>query len=552
MLLFQKSILRDQIVTPSNLQQRRDIVLLVLLVDIVPLLVDNNWQASRSSDSMPRRSSQRRSVSEWRSDSVVSMGASESFIAHRSRRLSSRVAQLHAVQRPTYVSSLYEDLQWAYRELGVLEPSENLERLAILLHESLTHESRGFHGVAHVFEISASATPLQLLAAFSRDVIKGCDVLPTSLQEYVAGVVISGDDGIPIHLVQKMDSSRDRMVAAIFGFHPGDSLESLHQWKGGMDVFMSTIAASRLYADLSEAQLLQLMAILEATIPFRPSPEGQPTAQEALFQRISKVNQEYSIGLSEKELIDTVQQGADLLNRVVGNMVTDDLAIFLDHTWSLLPEENASLRRRSLVLLSEYLSALHGMSQFLAQLPPSAVYVTFRQVPVDREVAEFRRQLEVNLKLARLYLDARLLVAALVMAFALLTGGDGPKVLFFGDLPSVHKASRRLGEGLELPEDAGDCEGSVYEILRGNTPLDESTFDTRSAPLAAFVYRALGNEGLRSTLALAADEPMSAENARTLLERLPPSVLSTVAREIATIATSRRGRIQALLESLES
>jgi hypothetical protein len=499
----------------------------------------------------------RNSILDWRSDSMVSYGASQDLIRRRGRT-SSRLSQRLLGEMPNYITSIIEDLQWALRELGQAGSMrvEDIEKLAILIHENLTKDSRGYHGVAHMFEICASASPLQILASFFRDLLKNYideetdPELDAVLKRFVIYEEIGGES-VP-KIVDSLPSDVERMVVSVFGYQEGDTVLPHMELHGGMDIMFSAFVGSQFMKDaLTPRQVCQMSALIEATIPFRrPQHAGDPTALEILYQRLIYCNQQFDLKMANAEIVETVQQGADLLNRQVGNMVTDDLAIFLDHTWSLLPEENASLRKRSLYTLYEYYSAIYKMYGFLSKLDAPSICVSFHGVPAESEMTAFSLQLSINLELSIIYIQARLLSIALVVAFATLTGGDAPKSFFFGDLPAFHNISERLGESLPVEEVAATfCNAEVLDVLRGNR-MSETGFDTRNAPLAAFVYSHVGDT-LLSELIVKCQLPMETDDCWTLLKAMPTRVVKAVGDEVGRITISRDLRIQRILRQVD-
>jgi len=516
------------------------------------------------------------------SSGVISVGASSDLVNRLKQNFKARQAPEDDVfRKQTYITSLIQDLTWAFVELGRPVNVKKVEEWAIFLHEMLTRESRKYHSVAHVYEISAAATPLQFLAAAFRDVVShyidgGRPHLKQ--KELLDGVFDPADSFV---LNPKIDSDpRDLLVVTIFGFAPNSDLQAFQGLHNGLDVFLSAMLASRLLRDHLDLKLTaQLAACLEATIPFRkaqPKPDGSgmgPSPIDKLYQNLAKCNADFALGMSEQEVIETIQQAVDLRNRSVGNMVTDDLAEFLDHTWSLLPEQNVALRKSTLHTLTDYYCAVSSMVRLLLSIEPETVYGSFQGIPNESDTSRFRQMLTRNLKVALVYLRARLLSVAVVAAFAMITGGDAPKSFFFGDLPALHRESERLGDGLTLkipPGDASDAAANqrynveVYDLLRGDR-MAETGFDTRNAPFAAYIYEALGDKRVEKALdghccdCPGSEEvrechpscPFKDDNACwALLRSLPYDLVCDLGTEVGRIAISRKKSIERILSKL--
>ena len=291
-------------------------------------------ERSERSDHAPRVNS-RHSVREQRASGVISEGASEQLFKRQSHQTDRRSCSVnsslllsnsveHDVFDRSYIVALVEDLQWAFSELGHQVPVAQAEDWAIFLHDSLTRESQGYHGIQHVFEICAGVSPIQFVAAVVRDVI--CFYSTSSSlgnprqEELLRGVLVPGT----LELATDLTDPRLCVVAHIFGHEPGTDLSAYQGLHQELDVFLSTMLASQLFEKtLPLPKLAKLATCLEATIPFRkPNDQGQ-TPIDHLFDRLVSCNERYELGLTESEMIDTVQQAADLHNRGVGNMVSD-------------------------------------------------------------------------------------------------------------------------------------------------------------------------------------------------------------------------------------
>jgi hypothetical protein len=325
------------------------------------------------------------------------------------------------------------------------------------------------------------------------------------------------------------------------------------------------VASHLLRETLSAKHVAQLAAVLEATVPFRTAVDNLDPL-ERLYQRLAECNEQYHLSLSEKEMVETIRQGADLLNRSVANMATTDIAVFLGHTWSLMPEQHASLRQSSLLTLPEYYQAVYSMTKRITDMDPDTIFLSFRGLPAEEELQQFKVQTARNLDMAALYLRTRLFSTAVVTAFACLTGGmDVPMCFCFGDLPSVNRdQTTRLGDGLEsvdLPADDGEEEMTcchqgrqihreVYNVLRGNR-MSETGFNSRNAPLAAYLYQELGNDMLMEALKKCSFPRMTEESSWELLRFLPRRIVCTVGEEVGKITVSRAAPIRRVLEKLD-
>jgi hypothetical protein len=459
------------------------------------------------------------------------------------------------LSKQTFITSLFYDLQWVMRELGCDVDHDEAESWALLVHETLTRQSRRYHSVAHVYEVSAGASPLQLLATMFRNLVRpSVDGGLTSCQkELMEGVLV---DGTCI-LSPSLSNVRIELVASIFGYEPGDNLQRFDGRLRGLEVFLSAVLACRLVQKhLSLKHVAQLSAIMEATISLR---DDHSLPLDKLYDSLLACNQLYGLGMSENELVETVQQGVDLRNRLSGNMITDDVADFLNHTWRLLPEESPALRKANMHTLVDYYELIRSMVELVDEIDPDSVFGSFRGLPSDRDLACFRASLSRNLSQAKVYLHVRLLTIAIVGGFACLTGGDAPMTFFFGDLPSLQYKSERLGDGFPLapsPNEEASASSSYSAELHGilcGEHMEEPGSDARNAPLAAYVYRSIGDSGVQYALPFCVPEVMTDKaDAWSLLLALPAPVVVAAGEELEKIAISRQQGIRSVCLELQT
>jgi hypothetical protein len=461
----------------------------------------------------------------------------------QSQSFSERRATAEDSASQTYITSFIDDLKSSLQALGSDPDPRQLEDWATLIHECLSTESRKFHSVHHVFEISAGCDPLQLLAAFFRDTIN-CSAdggLTPRQAAYVEGI-LSRDK----QYLAPTDDSVVLLIMDIFGLKQEQCICDYE----GINIYLSAILMARVLP-LTEHQIFKVAALLEATIPFRGPNEIGETALDILFQRVIAVNARRKLGSTEDEIVDLIQRAADLNNRTLGNFASEDAVYFLDHTWSLLPEHSKALRRSLLYTVNDMCQACDEMLRFLEGLDSSVVFQSFRGVPPDDETSFFEQRLSSNLEKGIKYIRAQLLSTAIVSAVATLTGGDAPMSFFAGDLPTHKYRSVRLGENFPTfsYQKLYNCDRDVYLILTRGRQLEQS-FDTRNSPIAAFVYATLGDGGVARALHECHQFPLTPEESQQLLRRLPRSNVMMIALDIAAIAVSRAEAIEDMLGEL--
>ena len=498
----------------------------------------------------------------------------------------------------TYMSRLFvtfQDCLLRSNLQAVNVTNRKLESMAVLIHECMSGDSRNYHSVQHVFDISTDfidKDPIATLAAMFHDSIyhnvdqvlsptqekalRGCFQLSTTITgDGSSAAVVSGklDQMAPMTCRAHMACSEDPslcMVETIFGYDHGQEITS----NSGLNEFLSAVVAVRhLEEHLTKAQCAQIAVCIAATIPFKNKPiveeEGtdgkkRKTFMQQLYDNLSETNKYFKLEMSDKDMVESIQRAVLLANADVGNFGSDDIYWFLDNTWSLLTETNTTLRRSFLFTVMEFQHSLFKMNGFFHFLSPEAIFASFEGVPSDKEVQQKTDQARHNLEIGKKYVGAKLLSASVLAAFAVLTGGDAPLSLFVGDLPSRHHQSQSINDTLPVDsenpiffsQDDEDDDAAeehldllVYRILSGGR-RSETSFDVKQSPLGAFLYAVVGDRGLRMILDNKTLYPMTEENAKDLLGSLPREVAMYLAKTIASVAVCRAEEIMEVANNL--
>jgi len=473
----------------------------------------------------------------------------------------------------TYMSRLYLTLQDCLQQLGGRDlTSRKLEAMAILIHECMSGDSRNYHSVQHVFEISKDYTddPIAVLAAMFHDCIYyNVDGSLSPLQEEVLHGCFVRDElksasstAGTSHMTCRAQSacatdSSLCMVESIFGF---DHEEEVTAMKGLNEFLSAVVAVRQLKPHLADDQCARIAVCIAGTIPFRNKQvEGKLTHMQTLYENMEKTNIYFGLGMHDDIVVDCIQVACKVANADIGNFGSDDIYYFLDNTWSLLTETNTTLRRSFLFTVMEFQHSLYKMNGFFHFLDPASIFATFQNVPPEEEITKLTEQARQNLKLGQRYVGAKLLSASVLAAFAALTGGDAPLSLFVGDLPSRHHQSQSINDNLpsgdkplfhnDDEEVQSHLDMLCYQILSGGR-RSETSFDVKQSPLGAFLYAVVGDRGLTMILKNKNLYPMTEECAIDLLSCLPREVVRYLAKTISAVAISRAVEIMEVVDNL--
>jgi len=464
-----------------------------------------------------------------------------------------RLLAATAPRKQTYMARLIVNMDQCLSQLGVDTESEEvlqkMESMAILIHESMSISARNYHSVQHVFDISQDLKdPIEILAALFHDcVYYHVDGGLSKRQAEILGDGIRTEtDGC--YLREGFSEPLLTMVAYIFDFKEGTAYTPMM----GVNEFLSAVIAVRELAPLLPKPLLACIACcIEATIPFRPKTKETGTPMDRLYAHLKTANEKCDLQMTEEQMVKAVQSAVLVTNEDVANFGQADQGWFLDNTWNLLPETNASLRHQYLYTVAEFQFAVFKMYGFFSFVKAPVVFQQFQGVPSDEEYERRMTAAVRNIEVGKKYVGAKLLSISVLAAFAELTGGDAPISLFMGDLPSRNRISRRLEDTLPRfdNQDLNGCDDDVYRLLAEGRKSD-TKFDIKQSPLAAYLYALIGDAGVEQILKDVKTYPMNESVAKDLLSRLPRSAVVVVAENMAGIAQSRSELIHKAVQSL--
>ena len=441
---------------------------------------------------------------------------------------------------------LIDVLMDASRRLGMSCECRELERVAVVIHRTMSYQSRQFHTMEHIFGFLDGAEAETVLAAVFHDLVyyQIDEGLPPDLSGFLSAYLRV--DGQSIYLLEgrEPDDVAYRLCLGIFGFSEGQKLDPYK----GLNEFLSALCMAHLIGGhTSREVVVAVAACIEASIPFRKSDvSGGPA--EKLASRLRSLAAEGLAALDDESIERIVRRSVDFGNTDVKDFSLADAGLFLSNTWKLLPESNAGLRRRGTFSISEYRVALQKTRAFFLGLDPASVYHSYGDHPDAARMKKYADASRRNLALADTYLRAKLLATALLEAIARISGGDAPVALFMGDIPSEGTEAETLLGKLTTSTTPPwlDANNEVYRLLRDGR-LEESSFDLRNSPLALYLYDRLEP---REWAARSHDSEAffgGSMEAGDFLSRFPPALLADLIRGCAAMVPTRKKELEAWL-----
>lgn len=441
------------------------------------------------------------------------------------------------------IQELIQVLHKTFADLHASVPSQELEAIAITVHNAMSVEGRHFHTPEHILGLVETSNPVQSLAAMFHDLVyyQVDHGFSPEVFAFICPYLQESDAGFFL-LQENYPTERPfRMALEIFDFSLGQTLTP----DEGLNEFASALVmCHKLSGLVPEKELLQAIAFIEATIPFRADAGTDCQTFAALEARLARTCARYQVLMTPQEIEQTVQGAVLFANRDVENFAEPSPASFLDNTWKLLPENNIALRTSGQYSIREYRQALQRMHSFLCLLTAEQVFHQYKGAPPQ---AQYQRLLEAarhNIETARTYLGIKLLTIALLEALADVSGGDAPVSLFMGDLRKHSADQVSLEDYLPPVQAARDIDPSsdVYSLLETGR-ASQLDFDLRNSPLSLFIYSTLGPQKVRQYLVEAKAMFAGHLTAHEFLQRMDSRLVSDIAEACAAMVVTRREKL---------
>lgn len=441
---------------------------------------------------------------------------------------------------------LIEVLMDASRRLGMSCECGDLERIAVVIHRTMSYQSRQFHTMEHIFGFLEGADAETVLAAVFHDLVyfQIDDGLPPDLSGLLSAYLRVEGQSIRLSEGRGPDDVAYRLCLGIFGFRVGQELDPYK----GLNEFLSALCMARLIGGhASREVVVAVAACIEASIPFRgKDASGGPA--DKLAARLAALAAEGLADLDAGAIDRIVRRSVDFGNVDVKDFYLADAGLFLSNTWKLLPESNAGLRRRGTFTITEYRVALQKTRAFFLGLDSASVHHSYMGYPDEDRMKRLAEATWRNLALADTYLRAKLLATALLEAAAMVSGGDAPVALFMGDIPSEGTEAETLLDKLPPSHTPPwlDANHEVYRLLRDGR-LEESSFDLRNSPLALYLYDRLEP---REWAARSFDSESffgGSMEAGDFLSRFPGALLADFIGGCAAMVPTRKKELEAWL-----
>jgi hypothetical protein len=428
-------------------------------------------------------------------------------------------------------------------QLGGRVDVPKLDQIAELIIQTMRGPWRYFHTSEHIFEVGGSVDPIEVLAALFHDLVyvqvdQGVSfnissALSPFVKEVRSQLVIRDETELP-------DDAMYQLVASVFGFTPGKALSPF----AGQNEFLSGVIAAKCLEDfLPASTIAEIVACIEATIPFRPvSPRGV-SAIELLHQRLVTANRDFNLGWSDAQTIEIVKRSVRLANRDVENFASPNSSNFLDNTWNLMPETNHELINVNSYTVAGYRRSLQKMEGFLNFLKPELVFQQFMQEPDDETYASLIARTRKNITVAKLYLGVKLITIAILEALSYRLGRDISLSTMMGELRAPGFPTSVLEDYLPNRQIAYALENQLQKEVLDLLEIgrnQESPYDIKNSPVSTFIIKSIGFAETEKFLKKAHEFFAGHISSEELLSYCAPDVIDTITSGVMKLFDSRK------------
>jgi len=433
-------------------------------------------------------------------------------------------------------------LQACFRDLNISIEDTELERMAIIIHDTMLGQMRKFHTLDHVFEVAAPFNePLQVLACLFHDMVyyQIDNGLGHHTQRILSQYIEITDNQPVINPTIGILPDWWDILLDIFNFKTGD----LPHIYGGLNEFLSaTVAMHSLESYLSITQLVKIASCIEGTIPFRGIDKAGNSNFEILAARLLAIKNKYQLQLSEEEIDEILYASVAISNRDVSNFSDTNTGTFLDNTWLLIYESNFIFNNMEnfAYSITGYRIGLMKTELFLKNLQTADIFHQYKNTPKQIDYARLTHQAQRNMAVAREYMVAKLCSATILESFAVATGGDVPMAMLVGMQIDDDHQVERAEDYLNPLTDAEKkpFNPKVLHLLASGRTQD-SEFDMKQSPITAYVYQYVGTTGIVEMSSHAKDLFEKKITHEDFLRTCPPELLNNMARACAKLAITR-------------
>lgn len=331
-----------------------------------------------------------------------------------------------------YYEQCREILRNAMSKLGFPLPEAKICEISELVTDTMGGVHRYFHNFEHLLMFAEHDDPMIIIAGLFHDLvyIQVDRRIPFNLTGYLTPFIQEKLGSFFIKSNVQSEKKYLEIALDIFGLNLGDNLSNFR----GQNEFLSALCTAQILDGyLPLPMIVRLMTIIELTLPFRPKKNNLNPPQQ-LEIRLRKVNHNFQLNLSEKDIIFTISQGVKFANLDVSGFAVENIKDFIQNTWLLLPETNHSLQQhRCLYTVKDCCIALIKTTKFINSLSPEIIFHRYHDYPHQESYNLLLKNCQFNLNNARYYFFYQVISLTILQAIISRFTNSLPLGFFFSD-----------------------------------------------------------------------------------------------------------------------
>lgn len=446
------------------------------------------------------------------------------------------------------MQGLIELLDHTFKDLDVGASLDQIETIAVTVHNAMNVQTRNYHNLEHVFNFTNPNDPIVHIAALYHDIVyyqvdRG---FYSGLEPFILPYIVLHNGEFSLIEEDPADDHFYRLLLAIFDYKPGQALNIY----SGLNEFLSALVMTKMLENiLPGLELVHAMVCIEATIPFRGPDSIGRRHFDVLEERLLNIKPWCGFDCNSEEIENILRRAVLFSNKDVETFAEANVDRFLDITWKLLPEMNSALRSRGIYTVREYRLAIQKMHLFLSGLNSDYIFNEYKGTPTAEVYENMLVKARHNLTIGVKYLQIKLVAMGILEAIAEYSGGDAPISLFIGDIAIVGANSRHLDDFLPettLPAYIDPENDEIYQLLKIGRH-SETFFDLRNSPLSLFVYQSLEPKRMEQIYEATLLLFNNSIHPTDFLDKLPRALRNAIAAGCAIMAYTRREKLLQLI-----
>jgi hypothetical protein len=430
---------------------------------------------------------------------------------------------------PSKIHEIIEQIDRSIREICHKAASDSqLETAGCLVYEQLALRNLYYHGLDRALLLARKAEdPYRRIAYIFSDLVAWrTDPVHNSRLRTLCSDTLYDSEGVIT--VPRTESPIEVRITHLFRQQPGSRFSHAK----GADSYLSALLFSRLFSDvLSEDAVLTIVCMMH---------------EVNSYLRL-RANKDQDLDLSVLSDICAKQLSKTrgcLLYSAYSFIFNEDSGYLITYLWQKTPEVFIRLQRDG-YSIKDYLEALLRIEDFTQSIDADTLLLPFATSP---NAAWMGKNLRTNLGVARDYVRAKILAAAILDALATESGGDAPIMLFMGHFSE--KVGMRFEDLLTATATTPDNTNSnrnqsVLKLLELGRKSDVF-YDMKTSPFAAYLYYELTSEDYQRAVEAAHSLYQSNRNGRELLDVLPPAMRVSILDAAARMVPTRRNALTKL------